>query len=76
MLAVIAFQGWMVYDWRALALSRSSVETAAEKMCGEMRGLAQAQAETLEGFALQTHSAINELAACRAEQVQARVTEP
>jgi len=69
LLGFIAFQFWLIRDWRALALERASVDVAARSMCADTLDIAQRQSELMDAFSAQAEKAFADLAICRIEGV-------
>lgn len=69
LLCFIAFQFWLIRDWRALALERASIDVAARALCSDTLAIAQQQSELMDGLSAQSDKAIADLAICRIEGV-------
>lgn len=72
---LVVIEGWMLYDWRRLALQRETVGTAAEALCLDTLKIAQQQSQAIDQLSEVAQKSMLDLQACHAVVVPSNVLE-
>jgi len=64
LIGLVLIEGWMLYDWRRLAMQRESVGSAAEALCLNTLLIADQQSATINQLGEMAQKTMGDLQAC------------